>query len=273
LRRGRFLRAAEWFNKSVEINDRLLTAYVGLGIAQHESGQLDQSNETFELAASVEPNSSLLFAETAKLQLRVEASRQANAYLADSSAGEAGQPRTSAVDRLLDEQIERHVAVLNRRPNHADLHYRLGLLLRQRGDIEAAIGSFRRAVAINPSYVKAQVKLGLALREAGHIEEAVATLKRAVEDQPGDVELHYQLGLMFADRNHFALALEQFEEARRHDSENIDLDANIALALQNLGLLDRAAVAWETLCEVAHDSEHGREVLDAASRMRGGLAR
>jgi hypothetical protein len=75
---------------------------------------------------------------------------------------------------------------------------------------------------------------------------------------------------MFADRNKFALALEQYEAAIKEEPRNIDLHANLALALQNMGLLDRAALSWETLCDVAAETEQGRAMLDAARGAGGG---
>jgi len=265
LRRGRYPEAAKWFVQAIEINDRVLTAYVGLGVAQHENGQLDEAYESFEIAADIEPNSTLLFTEVAKLQLKMAATREADHILAPARPSIRGTKSQAPVDDLLDRQIKRHRQVLNRRPNHADLHYRLGLLLRQRGQLDAAIDSFRQAVAINPNYVKAVIKLGLALTERGDFDEAVGVLRQALDDRPRDVELHYRLGLMFADRNEFSMALEQYEVAIREDPRNIDLHANLALALQNMGLLDRAALSWETLCEVAAETRNGRAVLDAAA--------
>ncbi len=264
LRRARYREAIEWFNKAVENNDRLLNAYVGLGVAQHESGLADSARRTFQMAAGVEPNSTLLFSEVAKLQLKMAAGREAEQHLAPATAVTKASERGTPVDDLLDRQIERHRQVLRTRPNHADVHYRLGMLLRQRGELDAAIESFRHAVAINPNYVKAIVKLGLSLAERGDEAEAVETLQGALRDRVRDVELHYQLGLMFADRNKFALALEQYEAAIKEEPRNIDLHANLALALQNMGLLDRAALSWETLCDVAAETEQGRAMLDAA---------
>jgi len=69
------------------------------------------------------------------------------------------------------------------------------------------------------------------------------------EDQTESIELHYQVGLIFADRNEFALALERFERAAAKEPNNQDYVANLALALQNMGLVDRATATWATLCE------------------------
>ena len=78
----------------------------------------------------------------------------------------AGPPQSDACSEA-DRQA------IAERPNHADLYYRLGLLLKNRGQIEEAVDAFQHAVAINPAYMKALIKLGLALKEVGRTDEAI----------------------------------------------------------------------------------------------------
>ena len=204
------------------------------------------------MAAGVEPNSTLLFSEVARLQLKVAAARQAKRYLSPEAITAAPEgPPDEHVTSLMERPIANLRAALEERPNHADLHYRLGLLLRQCGDLQGAIAEFNRALAINPQYLKALVKLALALRQAGDLPAAIAAAERALTLDPQAADLHYQLGLMFADQNQFALALDRFDHAVRQAPRNFEYVANLGLALQNMGLLDRATETWRTLFDVA----------------------
>ncbi len=265
LRRGEHEDAALWFNRSVEINDRLLTAYVGLGIAQHELGQHDEALASLEMASNVEPNSTLLFSETARLHLKMGVQKQSDRYLSPQKIAQLDSlPAAGAAEDLIDCQIDRLRAMLRERPNYADLHYRLGLLLKHRGNLDEAVECFEQATAINPNYSKALIQLGLSLQSLGRSDEASDILHQALAADPGSVELHYQLGLIFADRHQFALAVEQFEEAMRGDCHRIEFHANLALALQNMGLIDRANATWQTLCDLAEESTAGRNILERA---------
>jgi len=138
-------------------------------------------------------------------------------------------------------------------------------LLRQNGDLDAAIEVFTKAVSINPHYLKALIKLGIALREKGDTRQAADVFKRALAVDPSAVDLHYQLGLIFADRAQFADALERFEYATKHSPHHVEYIANLALSLQDMGLLDRATAAWQTLAEAARHSCQGQSLLDEAS--------
>ena len=106
------------------------------------------------------------------------------------------------------------------------------------------------AVRINPVYEKALVKLGISLRAVGEIDRAIRYFRQALEVNPDDVRLHYQLGLIFAEKHLFDLAVDHFEKAEIGMSDNPDVQANLALALQNAGLTDRAETSWQTTVEM-----------------------
>jgi tetratricopeptide (TPR) repeat protein len=243
------------------------------------AGRKDEALASIEMARNVEPNSTLLFSEVARMHMKAAAGNQANRYLsfadqapaeaadADDATGDASGLAPAASD-LLSQQIERLRQAIATNPNHADLHYRLGLLLKNRGQIEDAIKSFREAVAINPTYTKAQVKLGLALAENDQIDEAIEALKRATEIQPDYLDLHYQLGLLFAKRHHFEMSIEHHERAAKGSPKNVAFQANLALALQNMGLIDRANASWQIVADLAPDSAEGATAREAMAKNR-----
>ncbi len=252
LRMGRFYEAARQFNRAIEINNSLITAYVGLGIAQKYNAEEAAAQDTLELAAALEPNTNLLFAEMARLQLKVSlAQKSQRDYLSFEGGGSA--VAETGTD-LVEVQLERHRQSLLANPNYADLHYRYGLLLRGRGRLQEAIRHFRSAAQINPSYVRAKMHLGLALREAGELGEAIDQLKESLQVGPESVDLHYKLGLMYCDKMQFALAVEQLELVEQEDPANANVQANLALALQNMGLVDRARASWRAVCELEPES-------------------
>ena len=101
LRQGRHADAAQMFNRAVELNDRLMTAFVGLGVAQHLCGREREAQATFDLAASLEPNSTLLFAETARLQLKSEQTRSRPPLSTRSWISRVTLPYLDLCDELL----------------------------------------------------------------------------------------------------------------------------------------------------------------------------
>ena len=263
LRLGRFSEAAEMFSRAAELNDRTLSAYVGMGVAQQAEGRFEEAAASFETAAAIEPNSTMLFSEMARLQLVVTAAEQRKRYMAPSAIVNMPHgPVDAEVSAMIDQLIIQLRAAAAGHPGHADLHYQLGLLLRYSGDLDGAIGAYMQAVTINPNYYAALSKLGIALREKGQTDAALKTFERALAINAQDINLHYQLGLIFADRGAFALAVERFEHAAKQCPEKLDYMANLALSLQDMRLLDRAAAAWQTLREAAEETAEGRRLRD-----------
>ncbi len=232
--------AAQTFARALELNDNLVTAFVGLGVAQADNDELDSAHATFDLAVSLEPNSTLLFWESTRLELQ-HARRQMREQVEAPPA------------ELLLEALQRCEQALYQHPNYADLHYRYGLLLNQIGEQERAESAFCNAVSINPGYSKAQMRLGLCLKARGDLEDSEAALRRALTLEPAQAELHYELGLLFAQRARFDLAVEHFEHASDGKGRDISFRANMALALQNMGLVDRAHATWRAVAELARD--------------------
>jgi tetratricopeptide (TPR) repeat protein len=185
------------------------------------------------------------------VQLKMEQHRRRDEdYLA--FAPEPDQ-ENETIEDLLDRQIERHRQAVHDRPNGADLQYRYALLLRGRGDVEEARRRLQTALEINPSFSQARIKLGLILLEQQHNEKALDQFKQAWRVSEEFVRLHYKLALMYCDKIHFALAVERFE-LTQDVADPSDAQANLRLALQNMGLVDRAAAIWRGVCELEPDS-------------------
>ncbi len=250
---GRWEEAAEAFHTAYEINDELLINYIGNGVAYEAMGKREDAINSFQLAEAIEPNSKLLLAEMAKLQLK---SASADRFAASFESDE-GMPVAEIDldnDDLLHKQIDRHAEEIKQNPNFADIRYRYGVMLRSEGRLGEAIEQFKAAVEINPSYVQAIIKLGITQQELGLVDDAIETFKQAIDIKPEYVDLHYRLGLLYTDRRQFEEAVEHMETAAEGSPENKEVRAGLALALQNMGLMDRSAATWRSMWKLHHTS-------------------
>lgn len=247
--RARFLEAAELFSRAIDVNDRLLIGYIGLAICQHYMRFDDKATEMIEMAEAIEPNSSILFAEVAKLELKASAVKEAREYLEPSADSR------SISDSLIELQSQRFRTALKKHPERADWHYRLGLLLKVQNKLREAVSEFKKAIEINPDYVKARMKLALVLYQLGEKKEALEHLKKVVLLEPGYSDVYYQMGLIYADQSQFALAVECFQESLKRNGKNINALYALAQGLINLGLNRRAADALQAIIEIAPQSE------------------
>ena len=245
LTRRRWDQAAEAFHNAVEVNDSLLLSYVGLGVAHAAGGRRAEAVNSFELAAAIEPNSTILFAEMARMQLKAAADEFAE-------APDSGPPPTALHVELDDgdlmrRQLDRHAECVRRHPDDADVRFRYGVLLRSEDRGAEALEQFAGAVEINPSYVQAIIRLGITQQELGLADEAIETFRRALEISPEHVQVHYRLGLLYTDRRQLEQAVSYMEAAAGEAPGNKQVRASLALALQNMGLMDRTAATWRSL--------------------------
>jgi len=240
LHQGRL--AAQQFNKAVEINDKIVDAYIGLATSQKLAGNLSDAIGTLSLAAAIQPNSSLLFAETAAL--RFQDGLRDNLPFDNLQTEEYPTNLTGAV-------IAAHCQQITRRPQNPDLHYRLGVLMTNVGRLTEAIESFRTALEINPDYNRARSKLSICLFEINQKAEALEHLPGPDRLDKDTLELHYKTALLYCDKVKFASSLMNLERHLEKNFARPDAAVNISIVLQNLGLLDRVTTMWDNLSDTA----------------------
>lgn len=245
LRQQRLDDAALAFNRAVDLTDRLVTGFVGLGVAQRAAGRRADAEATFALAANLSPNSTLLLSEATRLQMK---------SVAQASVESPFGIDSEDVDENLQNGLHSHADALRRSPNDAAMHYRRSQLLRQMGAFDESVEALRMSVGINPMNPRAQVKLGVELWEAGHTAEAVSAFERAVRIEPGAIRTHYDLALTYSRNLVFEAAFESFVEERRGGIDERGLRDGIRLALQNAGVLDRATENWRAIQQLAERS-------------------
>lgn len=111
-----------------------------------------------------------------------------------------------------------------------ETHFAAARLFESQGDFRRAVTQYRKAIAVNHSYVEAYHRLGLLLSMTGQRQEAVNTLRRAVALRPDSAILHNNLG--------FELVLgRRWREAQREFLRAIELQPDFARAYINLGIV------------------------------------
>jgi len=236
--------AAQQFNKAVEINDKIVDAYIGLATSQKLAGNLSDAVGTLSLAAAIQPNSSLLFAETAALRFQ-DGLRENLPF--DNEYNNVQEDPTDLTRAVIDA----HRQQITHRPQNPDLYYRLGVLMMGIGRLAESIQSFQTVLEINPDYNRARSKLAICLFEINQKAEALEHLPGPDRLDKDTLELHYKTALLYCDKVKFASSLMNLE---RHLEKNFacpDAAVNISIVLQNLGLLDRVTTMWDNLSDTA----------------------
>jgi tetratricopeptide (TPR) repeat protein len=151
-------------------------------------------------------------------------------------------------------------------PGDAKAHNNLGVLLLQKGRLDEAAGHFQSAVDASSEFGDAQSNLGIAMLQKGKVEEAVMHLQKASELSPGKVQIQYNLGAAFYLGGKVPEALAHWREGLRVDPDNAPLLRQTAwvLATSPQASVRNGAEAVE-LAERAVRASGGRDpaILDA----------
>ena len=147
-----------------------------------------------------------------------------------------------------------------------ETHYAAARLFESQGLIGRAITQYRKAVAVNHSFMKAYHRLGLLLSRIGEHEEALEAFGRAVELGPDDA----------IQRNNFGFELllaRRWADAERELCRAIELMPAFARARVNLGVVqsklgrfDEALASFQTVVPEA-DAYYNLGLMYRGQRM------
>lgn len=169
-------------------------------------------------------------------------------------AGAAMVARTVARNADWRDEATLRVSTAAGAPRSVKAQVNLGQHHLHAGRVEAAIGAFRRALAIDPDSEEAVLNLGAALARKGAVVEAIALYRGAVRQHPGCAALHLNLGVLEAGLGDATGAGASFRRAAALAPANAVARFNLALSLSRGGELD--AAAREYLAAVAADPEY-----------------
>ena len=119
-------------------------------------------------------------------------------------------------------------------------HNNLGNILAARGDIDAAIGHYRTAMAIKPDYAEPPNNLGNIAADRGHLDEAIAYYRQSLASDGNYVEAHNNLGNALARHGEIDEAITHFRKALQGRPDFAAAYNNLANALASRGQFDAA---------------------------------
>lgn len=240
LRSQRFSLAAEQFNRAADINDEIVDAYLGLAAAQSLSGQSAEAVQTLSLASSIHQNSTLLYSETATLQFQSVMDEQT---------------RTAVTEKeivLMDDVISAYKKQLQECGGRADVQYKYAILMMVENNLPVAISSLQNTLSLNETHYRARNKLAVCTFDAGQPEKAIEILTGAKPFQTSVYQMYYRTAILYCSRKGFAEALKKLSLLKSTEwAEHSEIQVNIEMILENLGMVDRTFTNWKRLEETS----------------------
>jgi tetratricopeptide (TPR) repeat protein len=170
--------------------------------------------------------------------------RQTPGEPAELDALVALAPREHRAGRLA-EAAAAYRQILALRPDIAEAHNNLGIVLSQQGNYGEAQARFEQALALRPDNAEMYNNLGSVLLNQGKIDEAVARYERALALRPNYAQAHYNLGNIHQARGEFDQAAARYQQALAFRPDYAQAHYDLGNVLRNQGKLDEAAAHFE----------------------------
>jgi tetratricopeptide (TPR) repeat protein len=135
--------------------------------------------------------------------------------------------------------------ILAIRPEMAEVHNDLGIILAQQDQLDLALARFEQAVALRPDYTDAHINLGNVLLGQGKLDEAAERYEFALAQKPGYAQTYYNLGIVLKQQGKLDQAAARFEQALALRPDHADALNNLGNILRDRGQLDLAAARFQ----------------------------
>ncbi|MEE8410693.1 MAG: tetratricopeptide repeat protein [Myxococcota bacterium] len=146
--------AIEQYMMALEENPDSALAHLNIGLVYLATGRFDEAAKAIEESRSVKETDDAIVA---------------------LSMVHYQQKQYTEAAKLME-------LALQRSPDKAIHHYRLGLIREQAGDVARAVDAFQMTITQDPGLIDARIRLGLALKQLQRFDEALDVLKEAVRD-------------------------------------------------------------------------------------------
>jgi tetratricopeptide (TPR) repeat protein len=146
----------------------------------------------------------------------------------------------------------------------AECLFILGSYEGEEGRLEQAAAHYRRALDLDPRYVKARNNLGMTLGRLGRTDEAIAAYRQVLDEAPQHGNARYNLANALMRQGRLEEAMAQYREVLRSSSDDVDAHFNLARALERSGSWQQAAEHYAEVVRLDPEDAGGHEGLALA---------
>jgi predicted O-linked N-acetylglucosamine transferase (SPINDLY family) len=157
--------------------------------AFHKSGQLNEAHSVYETILKTLPGSFQALISLGLIAGQRNNPRKALEFLAKAIDCDPGNKQACVA------------------------HMNMGFALTQLGNLEDALASYARAIAIKPDYAEAYCNRGAVQESLRRASAALASYDRAIEINPGYAEAYFNRGNVLRDLREFEAAIESYDRA------------------------------------------------------------
>jgi Flp pilus assembly protein TadD len=169
----------------------------------------------------------------------------------------------------IDAAINCFQQALRIRPDSTEARNNLGYALLQIGNVNAAITCFQQVLRIRPDFAQAHDNLGYALLQLGKVDEAITHCQRALQINPDDAEACVNLGNALFRKGRVDAAIAQYQKALQIKPGLAMAHNDLGNALLQTGKVDAAITSFQQALRIQPDFAEAHDNLGNALLQAG----
>lgn len=251
-----------------------------IGQAREQQGDLDGAEEAYWQAVRLAPQATYPRRRILRLSLDrqryAKAEQQADELLKiDAEDPEHHFLRGLVAARQKNAELARtsyRAAIEKAAGDYPEAWFNLGLLEKDAGDLEAAIGAYQKAIELRPGYHAAENNLGLALIAAGRLDDAERRYKEVLARAPTYAAGWVNLGKLYSQRKMYPEAIDAYQQALQAKPDYARALLDLGVAYARSGKMEDAVATYRRTLELNPRSVAGWYNLGLAQKQSSDVA-
>ena len=146
-------------------------------------------------------------------------------------------------------------------PSSPHTHNNLGDVYGRRGDKQAALREFEKAIELKPNYGDAYHNLANTQRELNQFDKALENYQNALKFNPNLWQSHQNMAAIYFQAGQYEQALENIQKAIIINPKNLNLRLNLGVVYLGLGQKDKAKEIFSAILSVDPQNQVAKQGL------------
>lgn len=215
--------AIRHYEKTIEIDESFVDAYVPLGNRYYEIDQRNKAAQAYRKAVELQPELKNMFLKRAH-----------EAFSQDDYYGAA-------------EKFDKHSLIY---PQDASTQYWLGRCYDKLEDFDRSLAYYLKAIKLDATYQDALIELARNYRRRKDTQNMMEVLDRLIKINPEHVQAHYLAGYGYLDLKETDGAIDEFTKVVELEPENSDAHYQLGLLYERSEEIEKAITHYERAIEL-----------------------
>ena len=186
-------------------------------------------------------------------QLEQQLAEQALTDLQSLAEGYSSMGNTLMDKGDAEAAIDSYKKALKIKPDYAEAYFMMAIALQGKGDQEAAIDSYKQVLNILPGNYQAYNNIGNILWGEGEFDAAIDSYKKVLKIKPDYAEAHYNMGIVLNKKGNSEAAIGSYKEAIKIKPNHAEAYNNMGTALNEVGDLEAAMNSYKQALKIKPD--------------------